>query len=63
MMGVYKEIQEECHSAMLHDNMNISRLTVHARRIEEVKVEMLREQGHMMVVLQRIGLRYKTSLY
>ena len=39
VMGVFQDIQEECHSAMLHDNMNISRLMVHGE-----KVEMLKEQ-------------------
>ncbi|XP_069146219.1 uncharacterized protein [Solanum lycopersicum] len=37
VMGVSDDFQEECHSAMLHDNMNISRLTVHAKHVEEAK--------------------------
>ena len=32
MKGLLDEFQEECHSAMLHDNMNISRLMVHAQK-------------------------------
>ena len=28
-MGVSDDLQEEYHSAMLHDNMNICRLIVH----------------------------------
>ena len=33
--GLSEYLQEECHSVMLHDKMNISRLMVHARRVEE----------------------------
>ena len=33
--GVSDHLQEECHSVMLHDNMNIGRLMVYAKRIEE----------------------------
>ena len=29
------DLQEECHSAMLHDNMNISRDMVHGKHVEE----------------------------
>ena len=32
--GVSNDLQEECHSAMLHDNMNIYRLMVHAKHVE-----------------------------
>ena len=35
--GVSEDLQEECYSSMLHDNMNISRLMVHATRVEEAK--------------------------
>ena len=37
--GVSDELKEECHSAMLHDNMNISRLIVHAQQVEETRVK------------------------
>ena len=35
MTGLLYDLQEECHSAMLHENMNISRLMVHAQHVEE----------------------------
>ena len=35
VIGVSDDLQEECHSAMLHDNMKISRLMLHARQVEE----------------------------
>ena len=63
---VSEDLKEEVHSAMLHDNMNISRRMVHAQHVEEAslggRVEILRRQDLLMVVLQRIGLRYKTSV-
>ena len=37
--GVSEELQEEFHSTILHDNMNISRLMVHARRVEEARAK------------------------
>ena len=33
--GMSKEIEEECCAAMLHDNMNLYRLMVHAQQVEE----------------------------
>ena len=33
--GVSADLQEVLHSAMLHNNMNISRLMVHLRMVEE----------------------------
>ena len=63
--GVSKDLQKECNSSILHDNMNISHLMVHAIRIEEArskrKIDMLKEQNHFMEVLRIIGLKYKTS--
>ena len=33
VMGVLDYLQEECHSAIQHDNMNISRLMVHDNHV------------------------------
>ena len=38
--GVSNDLQEECHSVMLHDIMNISHLMAHAKRIEEARAKM-----------------------
>ncbi|XP_069150276.1 uncharacterized protein [Solanum lycopersicum] len=35
MRGLSDDLKEECHSAMLHENMNISRLMVHAKHVED----------------------------
>ncbi|XP_069150302.1 uncharacterized protein [Solanum lycopersicum] len=35
VIGVLEDLQEECQSAMLHDNINISRLMIYGRRAEE----------------------------
>ena len=35
--GVSDDLQEECHSAMLHDNMNIYFHMVHAKHVEEAR--------------------------
>ena len=34
-IGVSDDLQEKCHSAMLHDNLNIFRLMVHPQHVEE----------------------------
>ena len=34
---VSDDLQEECHSSMLHDNMNISRLMVHDRQVKKAR--------------------------
>ena len=51
---------------MLHDNMNISRLMVHARRVEEARANIksrdAKKQNNLMEVLHSKGLKYKTSL-
>ena len=60
------DLQEECHSAVLHDNIKISCLMVHAKHVEKAslggRIEMLRGQNILMNILKRIGLQYKTSL-
>ena len=37
VMGVFDNLQEECHSSMLHDNMNFSCLIVHAKYVKEAR--------------------------
>ena len=39
VMGVSEDLQAECHSSMLHDNMNISHLMVHAGRVQEARAK------------------------
>ena len=39
VIGVLADLQEECQSAMLHENMNLSRLMVYARRVEEARAK------------------------
>ena len=46
--GMSDDLKEECHKAMLHDNMNISLLLVHDKQVEE---ERLRGQDLLMEVL------------
>ncbi|KAK4737486.1 hypothetical protein R3W88_001183 [Solanum pinnatisectum] len=38
VMGVSDSIKEECHAAMLHENMDISRLMVYAQQVEETRL-------------------------
>ena len=35
VMGFLEDLQAEYHLAVLHDNMNLYRLMVHARNVEE----------------------------
>ena len=37
--SVSDDFKEECHSVMLHDNMNICLLMVHAQQVEEARVK------------------------
>ena len=38
LMGVSKYLEEEYHVAMLHNNIDLSRLMVHAQHVEESRV-------------------------
>ena len=63
---VSDDLQEECNSFILNENIIIYRLMVHAQHVEEEglrgSVEMLRGQHLLMEVLQMEDLRYKTRL-
>ena len=37
VMGVSDDLQEVCHSDMLHGNITITRLIVHAKQVEEAR--------------------------
>ncbi|XP_069147184.1 uncharacterized protein [Solanum lycopersicum] len=39
VIGVSDDLKEECHSAMLHENMKISHLMVHAQQVEETRAK------------------------
>ena len=39
VMGVSDILQEECHSVMLHDNMNFSPIMVHCQHVEEARAK------------------------
>ena len=65
--GVSEELEEEFHAAMLHDNMDISRLMVHTQKVEESHLRKKNREANKTssfesVVLLRVGLTLKTSL-
>ena len=35
LTGINRDLEEECRSAMLHDNMDLSRLMVHVQQVEQ----------------------------
>ena len=37
VMGVSEDLQQECQSSMIHDNVKIYRLMVYARMVEEAR--------------------------
>lgn len=37
VMGVSDDLQKECHSSMLHENMNISFLIVYTKKVKEAR--------------------------
>ena len=39
---------DECHSAILHDNMNISRLMFYAQQVEETRLRRKNKEAKMM---------------
>ena len=39
LIGVSDDLKEECCSAMVHDNINISCLMVHYQQVEEARVK------------------------
>ena len=39
LMRVLDDLQEECHSTMIHYNMHISCLIVHAQKFEDVRAK------------------------
>ena len=63
---VFDDFVEECHLNMLHDNMNISRLIVHAQQMEESRVRRKNREPRppslLKVVPQRGGWKFKISL-
>ena len=66
VMGMSNDLQNECHFDMLHDDMNISHFMVHTKHVEEARTRKesrdAKRKHLLMEVLQRIVLRYKTSL-
>ena len=66
LTGVSDDLQEECYSSTIYENMNISHVMV---MINKWKMQGLRERidiprgkGLLMVVCQRVGLIFNTSL-
>ena len=63
---VFEDLLEECRLAMLYDNMDISRLIVHAQQVEEIYLgetkKSIRGENLMKRVLLRVGFRFKTIL-
>ncbi|XP_069148119.1 uncharacterized protein [Solanum lycopersicum] len=37
LTGINRDLEEECQSAMLHDNMDLSRLMVHVQQVENIQ--------------------------
>ena len=64
VMGMSDDLEEEYHSAMLHENMNIYRIMMHSNHVEEERARTKSRDAKIffMEVLQRIDMRYKTCL-
>ena len=65
VMGVSDDLQEECHSYILHDNMNIPCIMVHAQQMEATRAMRKSRDAKMarsfMLVFQRVGLIQRQS--
>ena len=35
LKGITRDLEEECRSSMIHDNMDLSRLMVHVNQVED----------------------------
>ncbi|TMW99951.1 hypothetical protein EJD97_001633 [Solanum chilense] len=45
VMGVYSLVEKECHTSMLLNDMDISRLIIYAQQIKESKIRETRHEG------------------
>ena len=36
--GVFKKLEEDCRASMLHDNMDILRLIIHAQKVKKIRL-------------------------
>ena len=45
VMGVSSLVEKECHTSMLLNDMDISRLIVYAQQIKESKIRETRQEG------------------
>ena len=59
--GVLDDLQEECHSAMLNDNMNIFDLMVHQKNVEEARARRKSRDAMMEGSFDGGSSKYKTS--
>ena len=66
IMWVSNDLVEECCSTMLHYNMNISHIIVHAQQVEWIiirkRIERTRGSSLLIVVLQKGVRKFKTTV-